>query len=536
MRLLAAAAACMLGCTTAIEPPPAAGGLTRPGTPAEVDVAKARQRGRAQLFEWADWSAETFERARREGRLLLVHGAAEWCHWCHVMEATTYRDPEVGALLRDGFVAVRVDVDSRPDIEERYEDWGWPATVILSSDAQELGKYRGYLPPAEMLGILRTAKVARTPQPTPLFPAERAAAVEALPFIGAHYAHEMDAYYDEREGGWGMRQKAPVGENAVFEIRRHRRGDPGALARALFSHERQAALIDPVWGGIYQYSAGKTWKQPHYEKLMTYQAANLWAYADAYAQSGDARMLAHERAIAGYLDRFLSGPDGAFYVSQDADVGAHDPAARFVDGDVYYRLGDAERRRLGMPRIDDHVYAEENGLAIAALAALHDATGDATVLARAERAASRVLASHVDAGGRVVHDAEAPGGVHHLADAAVLGFALARLGASSADGARFREAAAAIARFLEHELLDTDGAFWGHTPDPNAFGVFAQRRKPFLGNVYAARLFAAIGGDDGLAKARRTLAAISRPDALRERGRMIGIYLVALDEAGALAW
>jgi uncharacterized protein len=546
MRIAGLWLACVVaGCSTtaAMKPVAAPAGLVRAGTPASVDIVKARARGQAQLFEWADWSAATFARARSEGRLLLVHGAAEWCHWCHVMEETTYRDPEVGALVRDHFVAVRVDVDSRPDIEERYEEWGWPATVVLSPDASELGKYRGYIPAADMVEILRTARQARAEHTAPSTPHDPPAAVEALPWIGAHYAREMDDYYDEREGGWGMRQKAPIGENAVFELRRAAHGDEGAARRALFSLEQQAALIDPVWGGIYQYSAGKTWKEPHYEKLMTYQAANLWAYADAYAATHDERMLAHARAIARYLDEFLSSPDGAFLVSQDADVGAHDPAARFVDGDVYYRLGDAERRELGIPRVDDHVYAEENGIAIAALASLYQATGDAAVLARAERAAGRVLASHVDGEGRVKHDATSTHAVYFLADAGAFGFALARLAALSAgeNAARWRTAAVRIAAFIDRDLRDPDdGALWGHTPDPDAAGVFTERRKPFLGNVHAARLFAALDGLDPAAGyaavARRTLAAISRTEVLGERGRMIGVYLVALDDAGAIAW
>ena len=118
----------------------AATGLVRSGTPDSVNVALARARGLRRSFEWAPWSAETFARAKRERRFVLVDGAAAWCHWCHVMDATTYADPEVGKILRERFVAIRVDVDARPDIEERYGDWGWPATILLSPDGEEIGK------------------------------------------------------------------------------------------------------------------------------------------------------------------------------------------------------------------------------------------------------------------------------------------------------------------------------------------------------------------------------------------------------------
>jgi len=79
---------------------------------------------------WVDWSDAAFARAQAEKRLVLLDLSAVWCHWCHVMEETTYRDPKVVALIRERFVAIRVDQDSRPDLSNRYEDYGWPATIV----------------------------------------------------------------------------------------------------------------------------------------------------------------------------------------------------------------------------------------------------------------------------------------------------------------------------------------------------------------------------------------------------------------------
>src|SRR5687767_4206625 len=106
-------------------------------------------------LEWQDWSGAVFERARAERRLVLLDLGAVWCHWCHVMEETTYRDPEVVALLRDHFVAVKVDQDARPDLSNRYEDYGWPATIVFDAEGRELVKFRGYIPPERMRSLLR---------------------------------------------------------------------------------------------------------------------------------------------------------------------------------------------------------------------------------------------------------------------------------------------------------------------------------------------------------------------------------------------
>src|SRR5262245_28588548 len=74
---------------------------------------------------WQPWSAETFARAKAENRLLLVDVVAEWCHWCHVMDRTTYADADVAAAISSDYVAVRVDHDARPDVAARYREWGW---------------------------------------------------------------------------------------------------------------------------------------------------------------------------------------------------------------------------------------------------------------------------------------------------------------------------------------------------------------------------------------------------------------------------
>src|SRR3954470_9128314 len=89
-------------------------------------------------IEWVDWSDSAFDRARAESRLVLLDLGAVWCHWCHVMEEKTYRDPAVVALIGERFVAVHVDQDARPDLSNRYEDYGWPATVVFDSAGREL--------------------------------------------------------------------------------------------------------------------------------------------------------------------------------------------------------------------------------------------------------------------------------------------------------------------------------------------------------------------------------------------------------------
>jgi len=529
----------------------------RVGRPAEVPAPSASAplpegAPRAPLA-WADLTPATFARAKAERRFIVLDGSAEWCHFCHVMEATTYHDPAVSTLLAARFIAVKVDVDSRPDILERYGDWGWPATVIFSPDAEELGKYRGYIPPADFVGILRDvvaaggaaeaeAKITLTPLAQP----KDRLGDEELSFILRDTEVLLDDYYDDDEGGWGRTQKAPLAQDNAWALSRAAAGDAVMKQRVLFTLEKQAAVLDPVWGGIYQYSVGHDWTHPHFEKLMPFEAGALENYADAYALTGDAKLLATAEAVRRYLDAFLLSREGGFYASQDADVNAHDPTKPFLSGHDLYALADADRRARGIPRVDTHEYGRENGLAIAAYVTLYEATChprnarglcDEGALATARRAAARVLATHASPKGGIAHDAEPTARVLHLADNAAFGYALTRLYEVTHDEG-YRDGASKLADFVKRELVDpASGGFFASTVDPDAVGVFARRRVPFEENVMAIRWLAKlalVGREDEragfAALAEGALVAIARPEEIRGRGRMLGDFLLALDE------
>jgi thiol:disulfide interchange protein len=85
-----------------------------------------------------EWSSSLFDRARQENKFVILDLGAVWCHWCHVMEETTYQDPVVLSLLHSHFILARVDQDSRPDLSNLYQDYGWPATIVFNADRGEI--------------------------------------------------------------------------------------------------------------------------------------------------------------------------------------------------------------------------------------------------------------------------------------------------------------------------------------------------------------------------------------------------------------
>lgn len=522
---------------------PAASGVHVPLSPAATAAVEGPSGAPREALAWAELDAATFARARAQHRLVVIDGSAEWCHWCHVMEATSYHDPEVRKVLDARYVAVKVDVDSRPDFEERYGEWGWPATVIMTADGRELGKFKGYLAPDRFLEILRAAADGATGGAQDAFAEAlpvRVLTTAELEAARTRTAKQLDEYWDARQGGWGVRQKAPLAWEDAWALSRARQGDATARERVLFTLDRQEAIIDPVWGGVCQYSAGSDWLHPHHEKLMTVQAGAIANYAEAYALTKDARWLREAQLVRGFVDRFLTGDDGAFLTTMDADLNAHEPPGSgkpYVAGDAYYALDDAGRRRLGIPRVDANAYARENGLAIDAYVSLYEASGDGAALESARRAAARVLATHDGRDGGVSHGArpDDEATILYLADNAALGFGLAHLYAATHDPGTLA-AAQRIADFLLKDLYDPrGGGFYASTPDPGAVGVFALRRKPFEDDVMAARFLGRLGklaSDPRYAEAiATTLAIVTRPEEVQARGRFLGDLLLAIDES-----
>src|SRR5256712_7577978 len=108
---------------------------------------------RASEINWHPWSQEAFDEARHTGRPILLSISAVWCHWCHVMDETTYSHPGVIDLINREYVPVRVDNDVRPDINQRYNMGGWPTTAFLTPQGDILTGAT-YLPADQMADAL----------------------------------------------------------------------------------------------------------------------------------------------------------------------------------------------------------------------------------------------------------------------------------------------------------------------------------------------------------------------------------------------
>ncbi len=429
---------------------------------------------------WSEWSEATFARAATEKKFVIVSLQSWWCPWCHVMNRDTWANEEVRATLKDHFIPVHVDQDSRPDVSQRYDRWGWPATIIFGPDGTEIVKLRGFYSPQFLVPILK--ETIKDPSPVDygtLGGAERertlanglsdAQRTEILGFL--------DKAYDRANGGWS-KSKLVDGPTLGWFLDRAKAGDKEAETRLRRTLTAMIAAIDKDTGGISQVMLKPDWSLPSREFPMFAQQAGISAYARAAVMFGDAAYRDAADRIYGFLKTRLAAPGGGFYAS----------------------MGMAE----GEPGVDKRQYARETGQAIQGLAAYYDSTGARDALTLARAAADWAMRERGLSGGGFRH-AERDAAGPYLADNVEMAAALLALHRSTG-GRKWLTAAGAAADFIERTFIDprTGGFLASASPDaPHLPKPIKQRED----NVTATRFFTLLAFYTGEKKYREIAEA-----------------------------
>ncbi|MBM3490839.1 MAG: hypothetical protein FJX68_10370 [Alphaproteobacteria bacterium] len=154
------------------------------------------------------------------------------------------------------------------------------------------------------------------------------------------------------------------------------------------------------------------------------------------------------------------------------------------DGGFYTSMGLEER--AGKPGIDKRKYARETGMAIHAVVAYYEATGDASAMALAKRAAEWAIAERGLADGGFRH-AQAVSGGPYLSDSLAMAQAFVSLYRASAER-HWLARAAATADFIARTFVEpqTDGFLNAQRPAASVAGKPIKQRED---NVAAVRLF-----------------------------------------------
>jgi uncharacterized protein len=334
--------------------------------------------------DWYPWGPEALERAKRENKPIFLSIGYAACHWCHVMERESFEDAATAEDLNRDFVAVKVDREERPDLDQVYMSavqamtgqGGWPMSIFLTPDGKPF--YGGtYFPPQPAHGMPAfrqvLAGVARAWRDEPLeVLASGARLVDALvqqqagPTSGDEPTRVLldtataaiEASFDATNGGWGGAPKFPQPMTIEYLVRRAATtGDsrPLAVARRSLDAMADGGIRDQLGGGFHRYSTDAIWLVPHFEQMLYDNAQLARVYTHAFAATGDPRYADVATGTLDYMARELTTADGAFAASQDADTeGVEGKTFTWTSDEIRDALGDDAAEFIEAYGISDH--------------------------------------------------------------------------------------------------------------------------------------------------------------------------------------
>ena len=156
-------------------------------------------------------------------------------------------------------------------------------------------------------------------------------------------------------------------------------GDINEKRMAKLTLDNAIALIDPVWGGTYQYSTLSKWDMPHYKKTIAAQAGHLRIYSLAYAHMKSSSYLDIANSIQKYIYNFMTSNNNIFYASQSGKMPK-------INQNEYFSLKKSKQEEIISSKIDKQILVRENGWIIEALASHAEYCGNKKSLFMAIRA------------------------------------------------------------------------------------------------------------------------------------------------------
>lgn len=458
-------------------------------------------------IDWLDWGKEAFEKAKEEKKPILLDLTAVWCHWCHVMDATSYSNSEIIGIINNDFVPVKVYIDKRPDIRERYNMGGFPSTVFLDSDGEVIAG-ETYVPTERLKMVLKAVKDLYKQRKSGIQESrlshvhekKHAKREELTDDIIREVALSAEDNFDKFYGGFGTEPKFPSPEVIDLLFMQYQKTkDRKYLDMALKTLDgMHDGIYDKIDFGFFRYSVARDWKMPHYEKMLDTNAGLLRNYATAYSVAKNGKYKEIAEQIIDYINKFLSNQnDGGFYGSQDAD-------------EEFYLSSQDERKSKKHPYVDKTIYVDWNSMMISSYIKAGVALNDKNATDFAVKTADFILKKCYDERDGLFHFYDGNANVNGLLGDNIYFMNCLMDIYNATKEEKYLEKAEEIAKLVVGKFYDGEtGGFFDRLPKDEDFGTLKQRTKQFLENSFCSvvflRLYFLTGDRKYMEAAERTL-------------------------------
>ena len=318
---------------------------------------------------WFPWNEKAFFKARDEDKPIFLSIGYATCHWCHVMAHESFEDEEVARILNKNFIAIKVDREERPDIDQIYMSvcqamtgrGGWPLSIFMTAEGKPF--FAGtYFPKSSRMGM--TGFMELLSQIASIWESDRQKILKAsdeiiqaikssdegkpVHTVGSATLkkgyEQLKAAFDSNWGGFGTEPKFPTPHNLTFLLRWNKRSaDPSALqmVEKTLDAMRKGGIFDQIGLGFHRYSVDRKWLVPHFEKMLYDQALLAMAYTETYQATEKVKFGQVVAEILTYVLRDMTSTEGGFYCAEDADSeGKEGLFYVWTPGKVKKHLGD----------------------------------------------------------------------------------------------------------------------------------------------------------------------------------------------------
>ena len=295
--------------------------------------------------DWYPWGDEALAKAKAENKLLIISVGYAACHWCHVMEHESFEDSTVANLMNEHFVAVKVDREERPDVDDVYmtachlasgKGCGWPLNAFALPDGRPV--WAGtYFPKKNWIEILTYFSKLHQEEPEKL--QEYASQImdgingneqvlfnENDPsFTDANLVGITNSFLsniDFKKGGRDGSPKFPMPNNYQFLLSQYfHTKDEKTLEAVTTTLDNMAngGIYDHLGGGFARYSTDADWKVPHFEKMLYDNGQLVSLYSEAFMVTKNPLYQQVVEETLQYIKREMTDESGGFYSSLDAD-------------------------------------------------------------------------------------------------------------------------------------------------------------------------------------------------------------------------
>lgn len=293
---------------------------------------------------WYPWGEVALEKAKKENKLIVISIGYSACHWCHVMEHESFEDVEVAKFMNDNFIAIKIDREERPDIDQVYMNavqlltgrGGWPLNVVALPDGRPI--YGGtYFPKKDWLSMLSQLSkfVKESPEKAEQQANSLTEGVKSSELIIAvnenadFNTNDLNTIFsnwkkhiDYSRGGQIGAPKFPLPIGYQFLLHYNfitKNPDALKAVESTLNNMADGGIYDQIGGGFARYSTDVQWKVPHFEKMIYDNSQLVSLYASAYQATKNPYYKTIVYETLDFVERELTSKEGAFYSSLDAD-------------------------------------------------------------------------------------------------------------------------------------------------------------------------------------------------------------------------